>query len=128
MKRLLTLFTALIFSATLLQAAAFEKTAKSRSAKVLITSEKPLTVGSNTLYLDIKVKNKVPEGAKVAVRVFMPAMPGMPAMQSRADAVSLGSGKYKATVNTAMGGTWQIHIFITPKTGKKIRVKSSFNL
>lgn len=128
MKHLLTLFTALIFSASLLQAAAFEKTAKSRSAKVLITSERPPAVGSNTLYFDIKIKNKVPEDAKVAVKVFMPAMPGMPAMESRTDAVSLGSGKYKATVNTSMGGTWQIHIFITPKTGKKIRVKSSMNI
>jgi hypothetical protein len=27
-----------------------------------------------------------------------------------------------------MGGTWQVHIFLTPKTGKKVRVKSSVNL
>ncbi|HHH72807.1 MAG TPA: hypothetical protein ENL04_03180 [Sulfuricurvum sp.] len=128
MKRLLILIATLFLSTTLLQAAAFEKIAKSRSAKVLVSSDKPLHVGSNTLYLDIKVKNTVPEGAKVAVKVFMPAMPGMPAMESRADAESLGNGRYKATVNTAMGGTWQMHIFITPNTGKKIRVKSSVNL
>ncbi len=128
MKRLLTLITALVLASSLLHAAAFEKQARSRSAKVLISSDKPLTVGSNTLYFDIRVKGKVPADARVAVKVFMPAMPGMPAMQSRADAVSLGNGKYKATVNTAMRGTWQLHIFITPKTGKKIRVKSSFNL
>ena len=128
MKRLLILITALFLATTLLEAAAFEKVAKSRSAKVLISSDKPLHVGSNTLYLDIKVRNKIPKDAKVAVRVFMPAMPGMPAMESRTDALSLGNGKYKATVNTAMGGTWQLHIFITPKTGKKIRVKSSVNI
>jgi len=128
MKRLITLLGIFLLGATLLQAAAFEKQAKSRSAKVVIRSEKPLTVGSNTLTFDIRVKNAVPEDAKVSVRAFMPAMPGMPAMESRADAVSLGNGKYRATVNTSMRGTWQLHIFITPKTGRKIRVKSSFNL
>jgi hypothetical protein len=128
MKRLLILIATLFLSTTLLQAAAFEKVAKSRSAKVLVSSDKPLHVGSNTLYLDIKVKNQVPQNAKVAVRVFMPAMPGMPAMESRSDAVTVGEGRYKATVNISMRGTWQVHIFITPKTGKEIRVKSSVNI
>ena len=58
----------------------------------------------------------------------MPAMPGMPAMESKAQAKDLGNGKYQVTVNLAMGGTWQIHIFITPKTGKKSRVKTSINI
>jgi hypothetical protein len=60
--------------------------------------------------------------------VFMPAMPGMPAMESMVDAVSLGNGRYKADVNFSMPGTWQIHILITPKTGRKIRVKTSVNI
>jgi hypothetical protein len=55
-------------------------------------------------------------------------MPGMPAMESVAKATSLGGGKYRADVNFAMGGTWQIHILITPKTGKRIRVKTSVNI
>ena len=57
----------------------------------------------------------------------MPAMMGMPAMESKADALSLGNGKYEARVNLAMGGTWQLHIFITPAEGKKSRVKTTLD-
>ncbi|NOR58611.1 MAG: hypothetical protein GQ474_08830, partial [Sulfurimonas sp.] len=66
--------------------------------------------------------------AAVSIKAFMPAMPGMPYMESVSDAKNLGDGKYNANVNLSMGGTWQVHIFITPKTGKKIRVKTSVNI
>jgi len=58
----------------------------------------------------------------------MPAMPGMPYMESLSDAKSLGNGEFEANVNLSMGGTWQVHIFITPKEGKKIRAKTSLNI
>jgi hypothetical protein len=58
----------------------------------------------------------------------MPAMPGMPAMESRSTATPVGEGRYEAIVTLAMSGTWQIHIFLTPKSGKKIRVKTSVNV
>ena len=57
----------------------------------------------------------------------MPAMPGMPAMESKVTAKNLGHGVYEAKLNLAMSGTWQLHIFITPKTGKKSRVKTTLN-
>ena len=87
-----------------------------------------MTVGSNTIVLAISKDGKVPKGAKVSVKAFMPAMPGMPAMQSVSDAKDLGSGKYEVTLSLVMSGTWQLHIFITPTTGKKIRVKTSINI
>ena len=128
MKTLLKLLTIIALTSSLVHAAAFEKSAKFRTTKVLITSEKPLVVGNNTLNLNLKLKNKVPEGAKVVLKTFMPAMPGMPAMESQVEAKNLGGGKYRTHVNFAMGGTWQLHILITPKTGKKIRVKTSVNI
>ncbi len=128
MKTLLKLFTILALATSLLNAAAYEKTAKFRTTKVLITSEKPLVVGNNTLSFKIALKNKVADGAKVTIKAFMPAMPGMPAMESVTEAKALGNGVYQTNVNFAMGGTWQIHILITPKSGKKIRVKSSVNI
>ncbi len=127
MKILTMVFSVLLLVASL-NAAAFDKDAKFRTTKVHLSSDKPLGVGSNTFVLDIKVKGKVPAGASVRVKAFMPAMPGMPAMESKAEAQDLGNGKYKVTVNLAMGGTWQLHIFITPKTGKKLRVKTSINI
>ena len=66
--------------------------------------------------------------AEVTIKAFMPAMPGMPAMESKVKATSLGNGMYEAKLNLAMNGTWQIHIFITPKSGKKSRVKTSINV
>jgi hypothetical protein len=127
MKTLAKVLLSLLLSIGLLEAAAFEKEAKSRTTKVHLSSEKPLTVGSNTLILTITKDGKVPMGAKVSLKAFMPAMPGMPAMESTAKAKDLGNGKYEVNVNLAMGGTWQLHIFLTPKTGKKARVKTSIS-
>jgi len=128
MKTLLKLLTIIALTSGLLHAAAFEKNAKFRTTKIVITSEKPLVVGNNTIEMFVTLKNKVPEGAKLSVKAFMPAMPGMPAMESKSEAKSLGNGKYTTSINFAMGGTWQIHIIVTPKTGKKVRVKTSVNI
>ncbi len=126
MKTLAKILLIAILGASLLQAAAFEKQAKTRAAKVVLSSQKPLTTGSNTLHISVggdKFKD-----ADVSIKIFMPAMPGMPYMEARADAKNLGNGLYEAKVNLAMGGTWQVHIFITPKNGKKIRAKTSINI
>lgn len=125
MKTIAKIFLVALLAVSTMQAAAFEKVAKSRSAKVLITSEKPVTTGYNNL--NIVIDEKFVD-AEVSIKVFMPAMPGMPYMDNEADAKNLGGGKYSTNVNFAMSGTWQIHIFITPKTGKKIRVKTSVNI
>ncbi len=127
MKNLFTVMLALALSTVLLQGAAFDKDAKFRTTKIHISSEKPLSTGANSLLLDIKVKGKSPKDAKVSVKAFMPAMPGMPAMKYTADAKDLGNGKYKVKLNIAMSGTWQLHIFITPTKGKKLRVKTAIN-
>ena len=127
MKKILIVLLTLALGASLLQAAAFTKMAKYRTTKVQITSEKPIGTGSNTLVLAISKNGKAPNGAVVSVKAFMPAMPGMPAMESKAAAKDLGNGKYEVTLNIAMGGTWQLHIFIAPKEGKKSRVKTSIN-
>lgn len=126
MKTLGTIFLKLILGASLAQAAAFSKDAKHRTTKVHITSEKPVTSGSNTFKFAITKDAKAID-AQVSIKAFMPAMPGMPAMESKAKAKSLGGGVYEAKLNLAMSGTWQVHIFITPKTGKKSRVKTTIN-
>ncbi|OIP55982.1 MAG: hypothetical protein AUK54_02880 [Helicobacteraceae bacterium CG2_30_36_10] len=126
MNRLAKIFLAALLGAALLQGAAFEKTAKTGATQVELSSEKPLTSGKNTLTL--VVLNEEYKDAAVSVKAFMPAMPGMPHMESLSEAVSLGKGKYRVDLNLAMRGTWQLHIFITPKEGKKVRVKSSLNL
>jgi len=127
MKTILILLFSLVLSSALLQAAAFDKDVKFRTTKIHISSDKPLTTGSNIFVLDIKKDGQAPKDAKVSVKAFMPAMPGMPAMKSQAKAKDLGNGKYEVKLNIAMSGTWQIHIFIIPTEGKKSRVKTSIN-
>jgi len=128
MNTLAKVLLSLLLSIGLLQAAAFDKEAKYRTTKVHLSSDKPLTVGSNTLVLTISKDGKIPAGAKVSLKAFMPAMPGMPAMESVSEGKDLGNGKYEVSINLAMSGTWQLHIFVTPVTGKKIRIKTSINL
>jgi len=126
MKNLTKIFLALLLGVTLVNAAAFSKDAKYRTTKVHITAEQPITSGANTFTFTITKGSKAIIG-DVALKAFMPAMPGMPAMESKVNAKSLGNGVYTAKLNLAMSGTWQLHIFITPKTGKKSRVKTTLN-
>ena len=126
MKMILKIVVLTLLSISLLQAAAFEKVAKSRTTKVIISSQKPLISGSNKITLSLS--NKKYHDAKVTVKAFMPAMPGMPYMESKNATEKLGNGKYEVNIHFSMGGTWQLHIFITPKEGKKVRVKSSVNI
>jgi len=126
MKTFTKLFLALLLGSSLLNAAAFTKDAKYRTTKVHITAEKPITAGSNTLKFAI-TKDGKPIDGMVSLKAFMPAMPGMPAMESKVKAKELGNGVYEAKLNLAMSGTWQLHIFITPKEGKKSRVKTTIN-
>ena len=127
MKTFTKILLALTLGASLIHAAAFTKDAKYRTTKVHITADKPVTAGSNSFEFTITKNGKAITDSKVSLKAFMPAMPGMPAMESKVDAKDLGNGKYNATLNMAMSGTWQLHIYITPKTGKKSRVKTTIN-
>jgi len=127
MKVLVKILMVMVLGVSLVNAAAFQKDAKFRSTTVHITADKPLTSGSNVLKFAIKKHGKALQDSKVTVKAFMPAMPGMPAMQSKTNAKSLGNGVYEAKLNLAMSGTWQIYVYITPKTGKRSRVKTTLN-
>lgn len=127
MKSIITTLLVLFLSTTLLEASAFSKDAKYRTTKVHMSSEKPLTTGKNVFILELSKGEKAIDAKSVSVKAFMPGMPGMPAMKSQSVAKNLGNGKYEVNLNIPMNGTWQIHIFITPKSGKKSRIKTSIN-
>ncbi len=126
--KLFGLLISAVLAWTSLHGAAFEKEAVSRTTKVTLSADKPLVVGNNTVTLTLTQKGKALNDAQVVVKAFMPAMPGMPYMESKVNASSLGEGVYRAALNFSMGGTWQLHIFVTPKEGKKVRIKTSINL
>jgi len=127
MKSFTKILLTLLLSVTFAHAAAFSKDAKSRNITVHITAEQPLTTGANTLVVSLKKNGKAISDATVTLKAFMPAMPGMPAMSSKVEAKNLGNGNYQATLNLAMSGTWQLHIYIIPKTEKKSRIKTTLN-
>jgi len=56
----------------------------------------------------------------------MPAMPGMPAMAYKADAMNHGD-RYHAALNISMKGPWYVTIKITSQ-GKTVSTKFTFDV
>lgn len=73
----------------------------------------PPTVGANAISAVVTGKDgKAVTDAKVQFVASMPAMPGMPAMENKADA-KFEDGKYKAKIDLSMGGSWNMSVRIT---------------
>jgi len=86
----------------------------------------PLVSGDNTLSVKIADSAKKPvTDAKVAVRFYMPPMPGMAPMSSTVQAVLKGDA-YPFTANVSMSGTWKAEVSVT-RPGKS-PVSATFNL
>ena len=86
----------------------------------------PPVVGDNNISIEIKdISGKYVTDAKVKVDYSMPAMPGMPAMNYKADAVLKGN-EYKAVMNLSMSGPWNIAVKIT-RVGKTSSAKFSID-
>ena len=84
----------------------------------------PPAVGDNNITIAIKDKaGKYVADAKVKVEYSMPAMPGMPAMDYKADA-KLDGYEYKATMDLSMSGSWNVVVKIT-RGDKTSKVKFS---
>ncbi len=101
----------------------YEVTKKAGEYNVVVKIDKnPPVVGDNNVTVEIKdASGKDVTDAKVVVDYSMPAMPGMPAMNYKADAALKGS-EYKAKMNLSMSGSWNIAVKIT-KTGKTSTMK-----
>jgi hypothetical protein len=91
---------------------AVQKKAGDYSVEIRMDKETPV-VGANNVEILIKDKaGKAVTDAKVLVTASMPAMPGMPAMENKADA-KLDGGKYTAKIDLSMGGSWNMSVRIT---------------
>jgi hypothetical protein len=79
-----------------------------------ISMEKnPPVVGANNVVIAVTDKDgKGVTDAKVLLTASMPAMPGMPAAENKAEAKAEG-GKYKAKIDLSMGGSWNMSVRIT---------------
>ena len=91
---------------------AVQKTAGDYTVDIRMDKNPPV-VGANQVEVAVKDKaGKAVTDAKVQVIASMPAMPGMPAMENRADA-KIDGGKYKAKIDLSMGGSWNMSVRIT---------------
>jgi nitrogen fixation protein FixH len=90
---------------------------------VVVTIDKnPVVVGNNNVTVSVKdASGKAVTDAKVVVDYSMPAMPGMPAMNYKANAQP-ASSDYRAAMNISMSGAWNVAVKIT-KDGKTSSVK-----
>jgi hypothetical protein len=98
-----------------------EKKAGDLEVKVTLKQNPPV-VGNNDMAVELKDSSgKAVTDAKVAVNYSMPAMPGMPPMSYKTDAMLHGD-KYHARMNLSMAGPWNIEVKVT-RAGKTVSAK-----
>jgi len=119
MKNLLVLLSVLVLSSGIAQASDYEVRKKAGEYEVSVKLDKSNpVVGANNMEIEINDESGKPvTDAKVVVDYTMPAMPGMPAENYKANAEAKGD-RYTATMDLSMSGSWNVSIKIT-RRGKK---------
>jgi hypothetical protein len=127
-KRFLIAILILLLTVGIAYAKAYEVNKKAGEYSVQIKMDKnPPSVGMNNMEIVVADKTGKPlKDAKVLVDYGMPAMPGMPAMAYKADAMNHGD-QYHAVLNISMKGPWYVTIKITSQ-GKTVSTKFTFDV
>lgn len=123
MKKLAVFTLILLLIAGIAYAKDYEVKKKAGEYNVEVKIDKnPPVVGDNNATIEIKdASGKYVTDARVKVEYSMPAMPGMPAMNYKADA-ALSGNAYRAKMNFSMSGAWNVAVKIT-RGGKTTAVK-----
>jgi len=114
MKKFIVFAVIVFLAAGVAYAKDYEVKKKAGEFDVVVTIDKnPPVTGDNGVTVSVKdASGKAVAGAKVVVDYSMPAMPGMPAMNYKADAMQKGD-EYKAVMNLSMAGPWNIMVKIS---------------
>ena len=114
MKKLLMIGFVLLLSTGVALAKDYEVKKKAGEFDVVVTIDKnPPVTGDNGVTVTVKdAGGKAVKDAKVVIDYSMPAMPGMPPMNYKADAMLKGD-TYAATMNLSMAGPWNITVKIS---------------
>jgi len=114
MKKFIVFAVIVFLAAGVAYAKDYEVKKKAGEFDVAVTIDKnPPVTGDNGVTVSVKdAGGKVVKDAKVVVDYSMPAMPGMPPMNYKADAVQKGD-IYAATMNLSMAGPWNITVKIS---------------
>jgi hypothetical protein len=123
MKKIMIAVVVLLFAAGVAFAKDYEVTKKAGEYNVAVKIDKnPPVVGDNNISIEVTdASGHHARDAKVVVDYSMPAMPGMPAMNYKADA-ELKGDEYKAKINLSMSGSWNVAVKIT-RAGKTSTMK-----
>lgn len=123
MKRTVIIMVLLLLAANVAYAKGYEVQKKAGEYDVLVVIDRnPPVVGDNAVGITVKdASGKIVKDAQVKVEYSMPAMPGMPAMNYKAEAVQKGD-EYQATMGISMAGSWNIAVKIT-RAGKTATMK-----
>lgn len=125
MKKIFLFVMASLLATGVALAKDYEISKKAGSYDVKVTIDKnPPVVGDNNVAVSIReASGTAVTDAKVVVDYSMPAMPGMPAMNYKANAELKGS-EYKAKMVLSMAGGWNVAVKIT-RGGKTTTMKFS---
>ena len=123
MKKIVIIGLALLLAAGAAYAKGYEIQKKAGEYDVIITFDRnPPTASDNAVGVTIKdTGGHVVKDAAVKIEYSMPAMPGMPAMNYKTDAVLKGE-EYKATLGLSMSGSWNLAVKII-RAGKTATMK-----
>ena len=123
MKKLMMIGLVVLLSAGVALAKDYEVKKKAGDYDVEVAIDRnPPVVGDNKVTIEIKDSaGHHVRDAKVVVDYSMPAMPGMPPMNYKTDAVLKGD-EYAAVMNLSMAGPWNIAVKIT-REGKTSSMK-----
>jgi len=123
MKLLTILIMTVALMAGVAYAGNYEVARKTGEYNVLVSMDKnPPSVGDNNVTITIKdAAGKYVTDAKVKMEYSMPAMPPMPAMNYKTDALLSGE-TFAAKMNLSMSGVWYITVKIS-RGGKISAVK-----
>jgi len=123
MKRMVIIMALLLLAANVAYAKGYEVQKKAGEYDVLVVIDRnPPVVGDNAVSITVKdASGKIVKDAQVKVEYSMPAMPGMPAMNYKAEAVQKGD-EYQATMGISMSGSWNIAVKII-RAGKTATMK-----
>ncbi len=123
MKKFIVFAVAVFLAAGVAYAKDYEAQKKAGDYDVTVKIDRnPPIVGDNNVSIVIKGTggNHVKD-AQVKVEYSMPAMPGMPPMNYKADA-DLKGDEYKTTLGLSMSGSWNVTVRIT-REGKTVTTK-----
>jgi hypothetical protein len=126
MKKLAVIAMMLLFVAGVAYAKDYEVKKKAGDYQVEVKLDRnPPVVGENKVIVEVRdASGKYVADANVKIEYSMPAMPGMPPMNYKADAERTGDD-YRAKMNLSMAGSWNVTVKIT-KGGKTSSMK--FNI